>query len=58
MVSIKIYNESEIDTTSDLIKQKISDSIKQYVIDNWDKCVQIKSCKIENDHRVEFTIEL
>lgn len=58
LVSIKIYDESEIDITSDLIRQKISNSIKQYIIDNWDKCVQTKSYKTENDYRVEFNIEL
>lgn len=58
MVNIKIYNKSEINTSSDLIKEKVSESIKQYIIENWDKCVQSKSYQTENDYRVDFKIEL
>lgn len=58
MVNIKIYNKSEINTFSDLIKEKVSESIKQYIIENWDKCVQSKSYQTENDYRVDFKIEL
>lgn len=59
MVTISVWNEEEIDTNSFETKEKVSISIKEYIINNWNQCVNTEK-NIENDGicKVRFNIEL
>ena len=58
MVGASVYDDKEIDTTSLEFKEMVSDSIKQYIIKNWDQCVQVKKLTEFNRHVVQFSVEL
>lgn len=58
MVGISIYNDKEIDTDSLEIKETISTSIKDYIINNWDQCVTIEQALVNDIYTVQFSIEL
>lgn len=40
MVALNIYEEKEIDTSSTFIREKVSESIKRYVLEQWEECVE------------------
>lgn len=58
MVTIKVWDYSPIDTSSDKIKDKVSKSIANYVIEHWDECVQSTNEIIDNKHETQFCITL
>lgn len=56
MVDIGLYDEKEIDTSSDELKEKVSNAIARYVIDNWDTVTEFEQNKF-ND-RYELVIKV
>lgn len=56
MVDIGLYDEKEIDTSSDGLKEKVSDAIAKYVIDNWDSVTEFEQNKF--DSRYELVIKV
>lgn len=58
MVGASVFDDKEIDTTSLEFKEMVSDSIKQYIIKNWDQCIHIEKTVELNHHVVQFSVEL
>lgn len=58
MVQISVYNETNIDTSSKETKEKVSNTIKEYIINNWEKCVSVEKNIQNNMYYVNFKIEL
>ncbi len=58
MVGASVFDDKEIDTTSLEFKEMVSDSIKQYIINNWEQCVCIEE-KVELGRNVvSYFVEL
>lgn len=55
---IKIWNNTPIDISSAEIKNKVSKSISDYVLNHWDECVHTTSSKSEGNYEIEFSIIL
>lgn len=58
MIKIKVWDNKEIDTLSDEIKDKVSQSIADYVLKHWDKSVDISTSKFNGKYEAEFTVIL
>ena len=58
MLSINIYDDKEIDTDSEFLKDKICEAVSAYIKGNWNKCVNYEKSKYENEYHCDFTIEL
>ena len=58
IITIKVWDNPPIDTSSKEIKNKVSKSISDYILNHWDKCVQIVSSESEGKYEVEFCITL
>ena len=58
MVEIKLYDEKEIDTSSIEIREKVSESITNYIKNNWDTLVKIDKNLFDGKYEVSFRIEL
>lgn len=58
MVQISVWNETDIDTFSNETKEKVSNAIKEYIINNWEECVSIEKSIQNNIYYVNFKIEL
>ena len=58
MVEIKLYDEKEIDTSSIEIREKVSESITNYIKNNWDALVKIDKNLFDEKYEVSFRIEL
>lgn len=43
MVCINIYDDTPIDTSSSIVREKVSEAIKKYILENWDKCVNTET---------------
>ena len=58
MISINIYDENNsIDTSSFVIRKKISDTIAKYLLDHWDKCVETEEqINIINNKDIKSTL--
>lgn len=58
MIGASVYDINKIDTTSSEFKEMVSESIKQYIIKNWDICVCIEE-KVELGRNVaSYFVEL
>lgn len=55
---IKVWDNSPIDTSSTEIKNKISQSVSNYILNHWDKCVHAAPAITEGKYEVEFSITL
>lgn len=42
MIYINVYETFPIDIQSQSFREKMADSVKQYVLEHWDECVSIK----------------
>lgn len=58
LVLIKVWNDKPIDISSQEIKNKVSQSISDYVIEHWNECVQISVTNSDENYDVEFSITL
>ncbi len=58
MTIIKIWDDSPIDTSSLEVKNKVSQSIFNYILNHWDECVYTTSTESEGKYEVEFSITL
>ena len=58
MVAIKVWDSAPIDVLSDEIKDNVSKSIANYVIEHWDECVQYTSEIVDNKYEAQFCITL
>ena len=58
MIGASIYDVEKIDTTSSEFRKMVSESIKQYVLNNWEECVCIEE-KVELGRQVvSYFVEL
>lgn len=55
---IKVWDNNPINTSSKEIKNKVSKSISDYILNHWDECVQTTLSKLEGKYEVEFSITL
>lgn len=39
MVQMRLYHDTPVDTSSDWFREKVSESIKHYIKENWDDCI-------------------
>ena len=60
MVGINVYDEKKIDTSSDDFKIKIANSVKEMVLRDWDKIVNLEEYQDENtkNFHVDVKIEI
>ena len=58
MLGASVHNNKEIDTNSLEFKEMVSDSIKQYIIKNWDQCVHVEEFIELDRYVVQFSVEL
>lgn len=58
MVGASICDYKEIDTNSSEIKELVSNSIKEYIIKNWDECVFIEKSMSKDTFKAIFYVEL
>lgn len=58
MTMIRVFDNKPIDTTSDEVRNKVSQSIANYVLEHWDECVHIKSFKENGKYNMDFSITL
>lgn len=58
MISIKVWDNTPIETSSDKIKDEVAKSIVNYVIEHWDECVQSTTEKFDNKYETQFFITL
>ena len=58
MKTIKVWDDIPINTSSDEIKSKISQSISDYILNHWDECVHTSTTITEGKYEVEFSITL
>ena len=60
MIVINVYDEKEINTSSEDFKMKIANSIRDMVLRDWDKIVQLEEYQDENtkNFHVDIKIEI
>ena len=58
MTKIKVWDDAPIDTSSLEIKNEILQSISDYILNHWDKCVYTTPTESEGKYEVEFSITL
>lgn len=58
MTTIKVWDNTLISTSSIDIKNKVTQSISDYILNHWDECVQTTSSESEGKYEVEFCITL
>lgn len=58
MVDIGLYDEKEIDTSSDELKEKVSNAITKYIIDNWDAVTEFEQNKINGRYELVIKVSL
>lgn len=58
MLNIGLYDEKEIDTSSNELKEKVSNAIAKYVIDNWDSVTEFEQNKINGRYELVIKISL
>lgn len=60
MVGINVYDEKKIDTSSDDFKIKIANSVKEMVLRDWNKIVNLEEYQDENtkNFHVDVKIEI
>lgn len=60
MIVINVYDKKEINTSSEDFKMKIANSIRDMVLRDWDKIVQLEEHQDENtkNFHVDIKIEI
>lgn len=58
ITTIKVWDNTTIDTSSTEIKSKVSKSISDYILNHWDECVHTTTSKSDWKYEVEFSITL
>lgn len=60
MIVINVYDKKEINTSSEDFKMKIANSIRDMVLRDWDKIVQLEEYQDENtkNFHVDIKIEI
>ncbi len=58
IATIKIWDDTPIDTSSEDIKNKVAQSISAYILNHWDECVKIISSEQEEKYETEFSVIL
>lgn len=58
ITTIKVWDNTPIDTSSTEIKNKISQSISDYILNHWSECVHTTSSESEGKYEVEYSITL
>lgn len=55
---IRVFDDKPIDTTSDEVRNKISQSIANFVLEHWDECVHIEAFEENDKYNIDFSITL
>lgn len=58
MAVIKVWDSTLIDTSSQKIKNQVSQSISNYILNHWNECVHITPTESEGKYEVEFSVTL
>lgn len=59
MVAIKLWDNKTIDTSSDKIKEDVSKSVTNYILNHWNECVKITNERTsDGKFEIEFCISL
>ena len=60
MIGINVYDEKEINTSSEYFKMKVANSVRDMVLRDWDKIVQLEEYQDENtkNFHVDIKIEI
>lgn len=58
MTTIKVWDNTLINTSSIDIKNKVTQSISDYILNHWDECVHTTTVITEGKYEVEFSITL
>lgn len=58
IITIKVWDNTPIDTSSTEIKNKVSKSISDYIMNHWDESVHTATVITEGKYEVEFSITL
>ena len=58
MIVINVYDEKEINTSSEDFKMKIANSIRDMVLRDWDKIVQLEEYQDENTKNFHVGIKI
>ena len=58
MVGIKLYDDKRIDTSSKELREKVSKSVADYIIENWDEVVVVESDYFDEQNYTTFKINL
>lgn len=58
MTIIRVFDDKPIDTTSDELRNKVSESIANYILEHWDECVHINSFESDGKYNVDFSVTL
>ena len=58
MTIIKVWDDTPIDISSQEVRDKILQSISDYILNHWNDCVHIVSTELEGKYEVEFSITL
>lgn len=58
MIQISVWNENNIDTSSNETKEKVSNAVKEYILEHWNECIKIDKSIQNNIHYCDFKIEL
>ena len=59
MVAVKLWDNKAIDTSSDKIKEDVSKSVTNYILNHWNECVKITNERTpDGKFETEFCISL
>lgn len=58
MTIIKVWDDTPVNTSSLKVKNIVSQSIYDYILNHWNECVHIVSTESEGKYEVEFSITL
>lgn len=58
MIVINVYDKKEINTSSEDFKMKIANSIRDMVLRDWDKIVQLEEYQDENTKNFHVGIKI
>lgn len=58
MTMIRVFDNKPINTTSDEVRNKVSQSIANYVLEHWNECVHIEAFKENGKYNMDFSITL
>ena len=58
MVGIALYDKKQIGTSSEELKEKVSNAIAEYIIDNWDSVTEFEQKKFDDKYELVIKVSL